>query len=233
MADLIAILLVTLAGLFGTGADDETFAKLLTEAVEAKKPVPMDEVLVACEDCRVDEIGGIRFNFSELTLEPLLIHEASIDVSRLHHDERGRITMDGLDFVANIRQGDLTDALRSHVQKLSDASISIDKKGLTLSGNHQLLALKIPYSVRGTLGVENGSQLVFHIDESQLSGMQMPAGLNALIEKEVNPVYDLKAFAARSKKDIERAKSQLGYEFELQIEKISYGDGHIIVDGSA
>ncbi|MCB1218696.1 hypothetical protein KDL44_15030 [bacterium] len=233
MADLIALLLVTLAGLFGTGADDETFAQLLTEAVEAKKPVPMEEIQVACQGCGLQQIDGISFSFADLTLEPLLIDSAEVEVERLHHDSKGRITMDGLGFSARIRESDLTDALQSHVEKLSDATISIDEQGLTLSGSHQLLALRIPYSVRGKLGVENGSQLVFHIDQSQLSGMRMPAGLNALIEKEVNPVYDLKAFAARSKKDIERAKAQLGYEFQLQIEEISYGEGHIIVDGSA
>lgn len=233
MADLIALLLVTLGSLFGTGANDETFAKLLTEAVQAKKPVPMEEVLVECEGCETDEVELIGFDFSGLVLEPLLIEQASIDVDRLHHDEHGRITMDGLAFTAKITEHDLTDALRQHVERLSDASIAIDKRGLTLSGNHRVLALKIPYSVRGTLGVENGSQLVFHIDQSALSGLNMPAGLNALIEHEVNPVYDLKAFAARSRKDIELAKKQLGYKFELQIEEIEYGEGHIIVGGSA
>ncbi len=233
MADLIALLLVTLSSLFGSGADDEQFALLLSQAVQKSKPVPMDEVSVDCTGCTVSSIDSIGFDFSGLTLEPLLIESASIDVDSLHHDAKGRITMEDLGFSARITQEDLTAALRSHVERLEDATITIDRRGLTLSGRHRVLALSIPYSVRGTLGVEDGSQLMFHIDQSQLSGLNMPAGLNALIEKEVNPVYDLKAFASRSRKDIERAKAQLGYEFALQIRKITYGEGHIIVDGNA
>ena len=233
MADLIALLLVTLSSLFGSGADDAQFAALLQQAVLDSKPVPLEEVLVECEGCSPEGITAIGFDFTELTLQPLLIKEASIDVDRLHHDKQGKVSMHGLAFSAHITEQDLTDALQKQVERLSDASISMDKRGITLSGNHKVLAMKIPYSVRGTLSVENNSQLVFNIDESQLSGLNMPAGLNALIEKEVNPVYDLKAFAARSRKDIEKARQQLGYEFKLQIEKITYGEGHIIVDGSA
>lgn len=233
MAELVAMLLLTLSGLFGTGAGDAQYSELLGAAVRRQKPVPMQTVEVQCSDSTDSSIGGLAFSFSGLTLEPLLIESARIDVSTLHHDANGRMTMDGIAWTAQITDHDLTDALQSHVERLQDATVKIDKEGLTLQGSYPLLGMAIPYSLRGQLGVENDSELVFHIDQSKLSGMAMPAGLNALIEKEVNPVYDLKAFAKRSKKDIQRAKELLSYEFALHIETISYGKGHIIVGGSA
>ena len=233
MADLIAMLLVTLSTLFGTGAGDAQYSEQLSRAVRAKKPVPMETVSVECSGSTDDAIAELGFSFGGLVLEPLLIESASIGVDSLHHDSAGRITMQGIGWTARISDHDLTDALRSHVQRLQDASVKIDSQGLTLSGNYPVLGLTVPYAVHGQLGVENDSQLVFNIDNSRLSGLNMPAGLNTLIEKEVNPVYDLKNFVKRSQKDIDRAKQQLNYEFALHIDKISYGKGHIIVDGSA
>jgi hypothetical protein len=233
MAELVAMLLLTLSGLFGSGAADEQYSELLSAAVRRQKPVPMQSVEVLCSESSDSCIGELAFSFGGLVLEPLLIESARIEVGQLSRDAEGRMTMDGIAWTARISDKDLTAALQSHVDRLHDASVKIDKQGLTLYGSYPLLGVAIPYSLRGQLAVENDSELVFRIDQSKLSGLAMPAGLNALIEKEVNPVYDLKTFSKRSRKDIERAKEQLSYEFALHIESISCGKGHIIVAGSA
>ena len=94
--------------------------------------------------------------------------------------------------------------------------MSIAPEGISLAGTYPvMLKMRVPYTVAGDLAVEQQTQLMFRIHESGISGVNMPGGLNALLEKEINPVYDLAKFAARSKKDIERAKQKLDYDFML------------------
>jgi hypothetical protein len=91
----------------------------------------------------------------------------------------------------------------------------------------------MPFEVKGQLAIEQQTLLMFHIDKSRMTGIPIPKQVNKLIEREVNPVYDLAKFAERSKKDIERAKKQLNYEFKLQVLSMRPQDGHIIVVGQA
>ena len=62
--------------------------------------------------------------------------------------------------------------------------------------------------------------MIFSIDKSKMIGVPIPGPVNRIIQREVNPVYDLDAFAERSRKDIQRARDLLDYEFYLEVDKI-------------
>lgn len=234
MAELIALLLATLTGLLGHGASDVELARQVEAALKAKMPVPMDEVAASCEGVTASGVEQLSFDITGLLLDPLLIGQAVIKISDVTLQPDKKISLSAIDWTADIGEQPLTDTLRTHVDKLSDATVDIKPEGITLSGTYpMLLGIRVPYTVTGDLVVEQQTQLMFRIRKSGVSGVKLPGGLNKLIENEINPVYDLAKFAARSKKDIERAKKQLNYSFMLKVAELKPADGHIIVSGSA
>jgi hypothetical protein len=233
MAELMALLIATLGALLGTGASDKVLAAQVAKAVQDKPPVPIESVAVECKGAAAQGVDEIGFTLDGLLLDPLLIKEAQINVGKVKRAADKKVSIGSIAWTADIEDGELTKALQSHVDKLNDATVTIAPEGITLSGSYPMWPFPIPYTVTGDLVVENKTQLMFHITKSGVSGMKMPGGLNKLIEKEINPVYDLAKFAARSKKDIERAKQQLNYDFNLLVDKLTPAEGHIIVTGTA
>lgn len=233
MAELMALLIATLGALLGTGTSDKVLAAQVAKAVQDKPPVPIESVEVACKGSSAQGVDEISFILDGLLLDPLLLKEAQINVGAVRRAADKKMSIGSIAWTADIAEAELTKALRSHVDKLADATVSIAPEGITLSGTYPMWPFPIPYTVTGDLVVENQTQLVFHITKSGAAGMKLPGGLNKMIEKEINPVYDLAKFAARSKKDIERAKQQLNYDFKLLVEKLTPAEGHIIVTGTA
>lgn len=234
MADLIALLMLTLSGLLKPGVSEAKLEKDLGAIVLKEQPAPLDEITVDATGVSASGCKTITFNFRKLTLDPLLLRTASITVSDVKKASDGKLSIGGIKWKADIGQGELTEALQEHVDKLKDTVITITKDGLTLDGKYPVLfGSKVSYSVSGDLKVENDTLLMFYIDKSKVSGVGLPKGLNKTIEKEVNPVYDLAKFRAKSEKEIKLAKEKLNYDFNLLIKDIKPQDGHIIVGGTA
>jgi hypothetical protein len=232
MADLIAVLIAALAQLLGAGGDAQILGVRMAALIVEAKPVPLSEAAVEAEGVGASGVELLSMKFTDLLLDPLEIDATTIDVSGISVAPAG-VSLEGIEFSAEISEADLTSALRKHTTALDDARIHITKQALELSGTYPLFGLRLPYRVAGTLSVKDDTRLMFNIDSSGMGAVRSPAALNSLIEREINPVYDLAEFAARSKDDIELAREQLDYEFNLEIVSITLGQGHIIVAGTA
>jgi len=238
MSELIAILLITVGQLLGTNAAPDQIAGELQAAVETTAPMPLEDLAVTVTEETTengDPLGTwlVAFDFDEIFLEPVLVDELEITVTGLTLAEDGTVRLGGIDFSGKFTAESLTTALREKKDTLSDASVALARDGITLSGKYATWVGRVPFSVKGNLSVENQTQLIFAIDKSSMIGIPIPGPVNRLVQHEVNPVYNLDAFVERSKKDIQRAKDMLDYEFYLQVEEITPGDGHIIVTGNA
>jgi hypothetical protein len=233
VADLIAILLASLTGFFQIGADPQELSRAMAAAVMETQPVPITEAEVTCGDLDNGQIDDVTFSLSGVTLDPLEIEHTEITVFGILQQPDGSVTFKRIEWQARIDDQSLTDALRIHVKKMADAEVHARDEVISLKGTYPVWPVRVPYSVDGSLVVENQTELVFHITRTGLSGVRLPSALNNLIESEINPVYDLAQFAARSKKDLDRAKEKLDYEFMLQVEQIEAGDGFLLVTGDA
>ena len=234
MADLIAILLASLTGFFQTGADPAELSQAMAAAVLETQPVPIEQAEVVCGERTAEGyIEEVTFGLSGVTLDPLEIEQTDITVFGILMQPDGNVTFSGIEWQARIDDKSLTDALRIHVRKMADAEVIARDEVISLKGTYPVWPVRIPYKVDGMLVVENQTELVFHITRTGLSGVRLPVALNNLIESEINPVYDLAKFAARSKKDLDRAKARLDYEFMLQVEEIDAEDGFLLVTGDA
>jgi len=234
VADLIAILLASLTGFFQSGADPAELAQAMQAAVLNTQPVPIADAEVKCgEDTAAGHISEVVFSLSGLTLDPLEIEHADITVSGIRRKADGNVTFSGISWQAKIDDDSLTDALRLHVQKMADTEVIARDDVITLRGTYPVWPMRLSYNVDGMLEVENQTELVFNISRSGVSGLRLPLALNHLIESEINPVYDLAKFAARSKKDLDRAKAKLDYDFMLHVLEISADDGYLLVKGDA
>jgi len=176
----------------------------------------------------------IQFEMQGLLLDPLLISTAQFTVGGVQLSPGGGLAIGSIEWSADIGEEELTAALLASTDQLGKAAkVTLREEGVTLKGSYKALLTRIPFEVQGNLQVDNQTQLMFDIDKSRMTGIPIPKQVNKLIEKEVNPVYDLAKFAERSKKDIELAREQLDYEFYLEVEKIIPLNGHIQVEGTA
>lgn len=240
MSELLVLLVLTVGELLGSGATPGQLAQDLEVTLLESMPVAYEELAVAVSTEQVDALSTkdqngyrVEFYFDDVFLEPMLIDELTITVHGLQQDESGKLRIASLGFISRITADALTAGLGSHVSSLNDASVDLTKSGITLSGKYQTWVAGVPFSVSGIINIKQQTQLMFSIDKSQMVGVNIPAAVNHIIEKEVNPVYDLAAFAERSKRDIKLVYERLNYHFLLEVEEITPGDGHIIIAGKA
>jgi hypothetical protein len=253
MTDLIALLLATLSGMLQPGVSEQQLEARLAQAVLAEQPAPLEDVKVDATGVTAAGANKVEFRFTAITLDELVVNRATFTITgvktsgagmpagdaggqgRPRHSAKAaapKLSLSGITWSAAISADALTTALRAEGGKMKSAVVTIAPGGLTLRGKWPLAITKVSYGVTGNLEVD-GSLLNFHIDKSDISGIGVPGGINGMIEKEVNPVYDFARFAARSEKEIKLAKEQLNYDFKLRIKKIEPRAGHIIVYGSA
>ena len=245
MAELIALLLAAMASLLGTGATPAELEAQVRQTVLDNPPVPLEDVIITAVPAEELELepgtdepppGSLQltFDFTDLYLEPLLIEHAVITVGGLKRGADGKLSISSISFDTRITEQALTDALKADTDELGkDPQVKLEEDGVMLKGSYKALLTRIPFEVKGNLSVENQTQLMFTIDRSKMAGVPIPGPVNKLIEREVNPVYDLAKFHQRSKKDIDLAREQLNYEFYLQVEEITPEAGYIIVTGIA
>jgi hypothetical protein len=233
MADLIALLLAALTGLLGPGVKEAQLEQKVRAAVLAAQPVPIAGVEVKCKGVSAKQVDELTFKLKGVLLDPLLIGEATIVIGTVKPQKGGKVSINSIKWTALIGEQPLTKALNAHVDSLSNASVLLDPQGITLKGKYKTVLGKLPFTVKGQLTVEQQTLLMFHIDKSRMQGVAVPRPVNKIIEREVNPVYDLAKFAERSKKDIARAKDKLNYSFALEVESITPRDGQLLVVGKA
>ncbi len=245
MAELIALLLAAVASLMSAGASPAEVEAQVRETVLKHPPVPLADVHITATPAeeltlkdgeQAPPPGSVQltFDFTDLYLEPLLIKHAVITVGGVQPGAEGKLSIGSIDFQTTITEQALTDALQADTTELGpDPQVTIDEEGVALQGSYSALLTRIPFEVKGNLSVQNQTQLIFSIDRSKMAGMKVPGPVNKLIEREVNPVYDLAKFHERSKKDIDRAKEQLNYDFHLLLDRLTPQAGYIIVTGTA
>jgi hypothetical protein len=245
MAELIALLLAAVASLLNAGAGPAELEAKVRQTVLDNPPVPLEDVQIhAVPAAQLKLAPGqakppagsvqLTFEFSGLYLEPLLIKHAVITVGGVKRAADGKLTIESIAFTTRITEQALTDALKADTDKLGpEPQVLIDEAGVALKGSYGALVTRVPFEVKGNLSVQNQTQLMFAIDRSKMAGVAIPGPVNKLIEREVNPVYDLAKFHQRSKKDIDRARAQLNYEFYLQVRELTPQAGYIIVTGVA
>jgi hypothetical protein len=232
LADLLALLLATLSTLLQPGVTQQQLESKLAAAVKSAQPAPLKEVTVVAAGVSAGGADKVEFHFTDITLDKLDVSKATFTVTGVKKGQSGKLSLKGISWSAAIDDGALSEALRAEGGKMKDATVTIAAGGLTLNGKWPLGITKVKYGVTGNLSVD-GTLLNFHIDKSDISGVGMTKGINVMIEKEVNPVYDFARFAARSAKEIRLAREKLNYDFKLRVGKIEPKAGHIIVYGSA
>lgn len=246
MAELIALLLAAVAGLMSAGAPPVELEQQVRQTVLDHPPVPLEDVVIKVVPAADLEVAPdatppppnsvqITFDFTGLMLEPLLFEQACITVNGVEQQEGGKLSISSIDFTTHITEDALTGALKAETSELGpNPQVLLSKEdGVTLKGSYAALLARVPFTVKGDLTVEEETQLVFTINKSRMAGVPVPGVVNKLIEREVNPVYDLAKFYQRSKKDIDRAREQLNYEFSLRVQELTPQAGYIIVTGTA
>jgi hypothetical protein len=238
MSELIAVLLITVAQLLGSGTTPAQIAAQLQADVVQSAPMAIEELAVAVspeerQDGVTAESWEIRFDFDEIFLEPVLVDELAITVHGLALTEDGEVHINALSFRGKFTEESLTAALAAKETTVHNPRVELERDGITLKGSYGTWLGRMPFEVKGNLTVENQTQLVFSIDKSRMIGIPIPGVVNRIVQNEINPVYDLDAFVERSQKDIERAREMLDYEFYLEVEQITPADGFIIVTGNA
>ena len=245
MSELIALLMVTLSQLLGAGVPPAELAEQMRAAVLEAAPMeiadasatvvpePVDEDAVRPQQQQDQELWRLTFTFDEIYLEPLLVRELEIEVGELHLQDDGSLRIGSLAFSAEFTQEALTEALAAKAGTVHNPRVVLEPDGITLKGSYGTWIGRVPFEVKGNLSVEEQTQLIFSIDKSKMIGVPIPGPVNRIIQREVNPVYDLDAFAERSRKDIQRARDLLDYEFYLEVDRITPRQGHIIVTGHA
>jgi hypothetical protein len=233
MADLIALLLAAVTGLLGPGVKQADLEQKVRAAVLAAQPVPIADVAVKCKGVSAKQVDELTFTLKDVLLEPLLISEATMVIGTVKPLKGGKVSIKSIKWTALIGEEPLTKALNAHVSSLTNATVLLDPEGITLKGKYKTFLGKLPFEVKGQLTVDQQTLLMFHIDKSRMQGVSIPGPVNKIIEREVNPVYDLAKFAERSKKDIARAKEKLSYSFHLEVESMTPQEGQLLVVGKA
>jgi hypothetical protein len=233
MADLIALLLATLTGLLIPGVKEAQLEQKVRAAVLAQQPVPIKDVTVDCTGVSATKVDELAFNLTEMMMDPLLISQAQMKIGSVKPMPGGKVSISSIAWTADLSEAALTAALNAHVESLSSAKVKIEPDGITLSGKYKTMLGKMPFEVKGQLEIEDQTLLIFKIDKSKMTGIPVPKQVNKIIEREVNPIYDLAKFTKRNKKDIERAKEKLNYEFHLEILKMTPQTGSLLVVGKA
>ena len=241
MAELVTLLMLTVSQLLGAGVSAEELAAQVQQAVVEHPPAPIESVTVYCTPEQSTELGPgpgethlLRFAFRGLMFEPLLLEEAEFIIGGVRLLEDGSLAIGSIEWWARIAEDDLTTALAAETGALGDApEVRVTEDYVQLKGKYRALFAWIPFEVRGNLTVENQTQLVFSVDQSKMSGIPVPRQVNRLIEKEVNPVYDLTEFAARNEEQLKRAREQLSYEFHLDVYRITPAAERLLVEGTA
>jgi hypothetical protein len=245
MSELIALLMVTVSQLLGAGVPPAELAAQVRAAVLEAAPMEIADAAtaIAPESAEEDtdqprpqpdrELWRLTFTFDEIYLEPLLVRELEIEVGKLHLQDDGSLRIGSLAFTAEFTQEALTEALAAKASTVHNPRVILQPDGITLKGSYGTWLGRVPFEVKGNLSVEEQTQLIFSIDKSKMIGVPIPGPVNRIIQREVNPVYDLDAFAERSRKDIQRARDLLDYEFYLEVDRITPKQGHIIVTGHA
>jgi hypothetical protein len=234
MADLIALLLVTVASLMQPGVKEAAFEQTLAATVQREQPAPLREVRVDATGLTASVAEEVEFRFSDLKLDKMTVAAVTFTIKGLKKDKAGKLSISGIAWDADISDDELTRALQADGGKLKDAVVTITADGVSLRGSYPLLfGSRTSFEVTGDLVVEEETWLMYHISKNKVGGIKVPRELNKQIEKSVNPVYDLARFAARSAKEIELAKKDLNYDFNLKVSTLKPRDGHIIITGSA
>jgi hypothetical protein len=233
MADLIALLLAAVTGLLGPGVKQAELEQKVRAAIMEAQPVPIAEVAVKCKGVSAKQVDELTFELTDVMLDPLLISKATMVIGTVQPLKGGKVSIKSIKWTALIGEKELTKALNAHVESLSNASVQLDPEAITLKGKYKTILGKLPFEVKGQLTVDQQTLLMFHIDKSRMQGVSIPKQVNKIIEREVNPVYDLAKFAERSKKDIARAKEKLSYTFNLRVDTMTPQDGTLFVVGKA
>lgn len=233
MADLIALLLATLTGLLGPGVKEAQLEQKVRAAVLKQQPVPIEDVAVDCAGVSASKVDELTFDLTGILLDPLLIGRARMEIGAVKPVQSGKVSIQSIDWDAEISENALTDALNTHAESLSNAKVRIEPEGITLSGKYKTVLGRMPFEVKGQLVIENQTLLVFKIDKSRMTGIPIPKQVNKIIEREVNPIYDLAKFSKRNQKDIQRAKEKLNYDFHLEILKMTPKERMLHVVGKA
>lgn len=234
MGDLVALLLLTLNGLLGPGVTQAQLEQQLAAVILAEQPAPLESVTVEAAGVSATGVERVDFKFRQLYMDPVVIGTATFTVTGIRRAGADKLTLGDISWNGSISEQSLTKALRSEGGNMKSAQVSVAPEGLTLRGRWPLaLGAKVGYSVTGNMHIDAQTYLMFRIVRSDVSGVGVPKGLNNMIEREVNPVYDLAKFAARSRREIALAREKLNYDFDLRVEEITARTGHIIVTGSA
>lgn len=241
MAELVTLLMLTVSQLLGAGVSADELAAEVQQAVVEHPPVPSESVTVYCAPEQSAVLGAdrgetylLRFAFQGLMFEPLLLEEAEFIIGGVRLQEDGSLAIGSIEWWTNIAEEDLGAALATETGALgSSPQVRVTEDYIVLSGKYRALFAWIPFEVKGNLTVENQTQLVFSVDQSKMSGISIPRQVNKLIEKEVNPVYDLAEFAARNEEQLKRAREQLSYEFYLDVSRITPAAKRLLVEGTA
>lgn len=246
MSELIALLMVTVSQLLGAGVPAADLAEQVRAAVLEAAPMEIADATAFITPEPADEAGDdqpqvqldaalwrLTFTFDDIYLEPLLVRELEIEVGKLHLQDDGSLRIGSIAFSAEFTQEALTEALAAKAGTVHNPRVVLNPDGITLRGSYSTWIGRVLFEVKGNLSVEEQTQLIFSIDRSKMIGVPIPGPVNRIIQREVNPVYDLDAFAERSRKDIQRARDLLDYEFYLEVDQITPRQGHIIVVGHA
>lgn len=186
------------------------------------------------------KIASMDFTFDEFYVKPVLMDDVYFNVKNIRINllssaisREAKVESVGeILFRLTIREDDLAKGLAEKAKNILEPTVEINNGKIILSGKYRLGFLKVPFSVAGYGTFENKTTLNFRIDEVRFVGLRMPESIDRLLEREVNPIFDLDKFYEEKGKEWKLNEEMLGRELNLTVRQIRATEGKIIITGS-
>ncbi len=186
------------------------------------------------------KIASMDFTFDEFYVEPVLMDEVVFSVK----DVRVNLLKSAISGEAKIkkvgdityrfivRQNDLAEGLHAKVSNILDPQVTIKGGQIEISGKYQLGIIKVPFTVSGYVSYENKKTLNYRITEVRFVGVKVPAAIDRILEREINPLFDLEEFFKEKGGEWKMNEEMLGRKLNLTVRHILASEGKITVTGS-
>ncbi len=242
MTKLIALIIGILGGiLIGGGNLEKKVAEALQDELGDKvKGVKVEVHSNPGSFLLRGKIASMDFTFDEFYVEPVVMDEVYFNVKDIRVNlvrsaiaGETRIKSVGeITYRFKVREKDLANGLAKKASSISYPSVEIEGGKIILSGKYRFGFLKVPFEVEGYPSFENKTSLNYRITAVRFVGIKLPTAIDKLLEREINPIFDLDTFYKKKGEEWKVNEEMLGRKLNLTIRHIIARNGVITVTGS-
>jgi len=183
-------------------------------------------------------IASATFVFDDFFVEPVLmdkvyfqVNDVVLDVGGTRFLNRAKIKSVGKIFYRfTVEEDNLAKGLQKRSRNISGARVKIDDGTIILSGSYHFGFIAVPFSVEG-YGIFEQTKLMYRITRVRFVSIPLPEPIERLVEREINPIFDLKQFYQKKGSEWKLNEKMLGRKLNLTVKRITADDGKVTVEG--